>query len=173
MPAATLTAQDALARRIQPMVHEDQVHHLQRGDPMYLLGNAVVAIMAVIVLRHTAPLPWLLGWLAAILLATAGHGWMTWRQQGRADQIERQLRNVTRLSALSGLLWAAGVLLVYPGADDIHRALLIVMLAGMATIGTYRAHSAGRCAASENFALVAMPASITISRARWMSSAPG
>ena len=133
MPAAPPTNHDALALRIQPMVREDQVQHLQRSDPLYLLGNAVLAVMVTIALRDSAPLPWLLGWLAATLLTTAGHGWMTWRQHGRADQIDQQLRNVTRMSALSGLLWAAGVLRIYPGADDIHRALLIVLLGGMAT----------------------------------------
>ncbi|OYU81313.1 MAG: hypothetical protein CFE45_27930, partial [Burkholderiales bacterium PBB5] len=110
------------------MVREDQVHHLQRGDPLYLLGNAGLAVMTTIALHDAAPLSWLLGWLAATLLTTAWHGWMTWRQHGRADQVELQLRNVTRMSAVSGLLWATGVLLFYPEADDIHRALLIVLL---------------------------------------------
>ena len=115
------------------MVLADQASHLQRSDPLYLLGNAGVAVMAALVARDSAPLPWLLGWLAATLLTTAGHGWMTVRQRGRTDQAARQLRQVTHMSAVSGLLWAAGVLLIYPGADDIHRALLIVLLGGMAT----------------------------------------
>jgi len=133
MPAVPLTAHDALALRIQPMVLADQASHLQRSDPLYLLGNAVLAVMTTLVVLDSAPLPWLLGWLAATLLTTAGHGWMTWRQRGRTDQAARQLRQVTCMSAVSGLLWAAGVLLIYPGADDIHRALLIVLLGGMAT----------------------------------------
>ena len=115
------------------MVLADQASHLQRSDPLYLLGNAALAVMATLVARESAPLPWLLGWLAATLLTTAGHGWMTVRQRGRTDQAARQLRQVTHMSAVSGLLWAAGVLLIYPAADAIHRALLIVLLGGMAT----------------------------------------
>ena len=121
MPAAPQTAHDALALRIQPMVLADQASHLQRSDPLYLLGNAVLAVMTTLVVRDSAPLPWLLGWLAATLLTTAVHGWMTWRQRGRTDRAARQLRHVTHMSAVSGLLWAAGVLLIYPGADDIHH----------------------------------------------------
>jgi len=133
MPAAPQTAEDALAPRIQPMVLADQARHLQRSDPLYTLGNAVVAVMTTLTLRDTTPLPWLLAWLAAMLLATAGHGWMTWRQRGRTDSSARQLRNATRMSALNGLLWAAGVLLIFPGADYAHRALLMVLLSGLAT----------------------------------------
>jgi signal transduction histidine kinase/CheY-like chemotaxis protein len=133
MPAAPQTAEDALAPRIQPMVLADQARHLQRSDPLYTLGNAVVAVMTTLTLRDTTPLPWLLAWLAAMLLATAGHGWMTWRQRGRIDSSARQLRNATRMSALNGLLWAAGVLLIFPGADYAHRALLMVLLSGLAT----------------------------------------
>lgn len=133
MPAAPPTAPDALALRIQPMVLADQAHHLQRSDPLYTLGNAVVAVMTMLTLRDTTPLPWLPAWLAAMLLATAGHGWMTWRQWGRTDAPARQLRNATRMSAVNGVLWAAGVLLVFPGADYAHRALLMVLLSGLAT----------------------------------------
>ena len=133
MPAASPTPNDAFGLRIQPLVLADQARHLQHGDPLYLLGNAGLAVMTALVVRDSAPLPWLLAWLAVTLLTTAGHGWMTWRQRGRTDRPARQLRYVTHMSAVSGLLWAAGVLLVYPGADDLHRALLIVLLGGMAT----------------------------------------
>ena len=133
MPAAPPASDDALALRIQPMVLVDQARHLQRSDPLYTLGNAVVAVMTALSLRGTTPQRWLLVWLAAMLLATAGHGWMTWRQRGRTDQAARQLRNATRMSAVNGLLWAAGVLLIFPGADYAHRALLMVLLSGLAT----------------------------------------
>ena len=133
MPAALPPSNDALALRIQPMVLVDQARHLQRSDPLYTLGNAVVAVMTTLSLRDTTPQRWLLVWLAAMLLATAGHGWMTWRQRGRTDQAARQLRNATRMSAVNGLLWAAGVLLIFPGADYAHRALLMVLLSGLAT----------------------------------------
>jgi len=133
MPAAPPTADDALALRIQPMVRDDQARHLQRSDPLYTLGNAVVAVMTTLTLRDTAPLPWLLAWLAAMLLATAGHGAITWRQRGRSDAPDRLLRNATRMSAVNGVLWAIGVLLIFPGADYAHRALLMVLLSGLAT----------------------------------------
>ncbi|MEK8050928.1 hybrid sensor histidine kinase/response regulator [Ideonella sp. DXS22W] len=133
MPVAHPDTAADLALRIDPMVREDQVQHLRRGDPLYLLANAGLAVMVAVALRDSAPLPALLAWLAAIWLTTAWHGWMTWRQRGRSDQVDRHLRQVTWLSAVSGLLWAVGVLLVYPGADDIHRALLVVLLGGMAT----------------------------------------
>ena len=133
MPAAPPNDDDALALRIQPMVLVDQARHLQRSDPLYTLGNAVVAVMTALSLRGTTSQRWLLVWLAAMLLATAGHGWMTWRQRGRTDQAARQLRNATRMSTVNGLLWAAGVLLIFPGADYAHRALLMVLLSGLAT----------------------------------------
>ena len=133
MPAAPPASDDALALRIQPMVLVDQARHLQRSDPLYTLGNAVVAVMTTLSLRGTTSQRWLLVWLAAMLLATAGHGWMTWRQRGRTDQAARQLRNATRMSTVNGLLWAAGVLLIFPGADYAHRALLMVLLSGLAT----------------------------------------
>jgi len=115
------------------MVLADQARHLQRSDPLYTLGNAVAAVMTMLTLRDTAPRPWLLAWLALMLLATVGHGWMTWRQRGRTDAPALRLRNATRLSALNGVLWASAVMLIFPGADYAHRALLMVLLSGLAT----------------------------------------
>ena len=115
------------------MVLADQARHLQRSEPLYTLGNAVVAVMTAVPLRDSAPRLRLLLWLALILLATAGHGWMTWRHWGRTGQAARQLRNATWMSAVNGALWAAGVLVIFPGADYAHRALLLVLLSGLAT----------------------------------------
>lgn len=133
MPAASPVAEEALAHRVRPLVHEDQAQHLQRGAPLFVLGNAVAAVMTAITLRDTTARPVLLAWLAAMLLASAVRAWSIWRTPARGTAPAQALRAATRSAALTGLLWGVGVLLIFPGAGYGHRALLMVLLSGLAT----------------------------------------
>ncbi len=113
----------------------DLAGQLKRGAPWRLLGNAVVAVVVLALGRDGGPAPWLLLWLAVMLshLALGAWGpWGWWSKGGATLGATRRLQWVTLTETLTGLLWAAAELLMLPAADYTHRALLMVLLSGLA-----------------------------------------
>nr|WP_316641237.1 ATP-binding protein [uncultured Roseateles sp.] len=112
----------------------DLARHLKRGEPLRILGNTVVAIAVVVLMRDEAQLTWLATWLAVMLTHSAFNAraaWRVWRRPTRTDNAARRLRVVTRMEAGYGLLWLVAELLILPGSDYVHRGLLMVLLSGL------------------------------------------
>ena len=114
----------------------DLAGQLRRGAPWRLLGNAAVAVVVFALGRDGGPSPWLLLWLTVMLahLALAAWGpWGWWAKTGNNTiGAVRRLQLATRTETLTGLLWAAAELLMLSAADYTHRALLMVLLSGLA-----------------------------------------
>ena len=118
----------------ESLVKVDLAQHLKRGEPLRILGNAVVALAAAVAFRDTADSPTLACWLGAMLACAAFNGWAAWRVWSRplaAENTARRLRRVRRVEAVNGLLWMTGELLFLPGADYAQRGLFMVLLSGL------------------------------------------
>jgi len=131
----TLGAAESLgSSQRDALVVADLARHLKRGEPLRILGNTVVAITVVVLMRDSAQLTWLATWLAVMLAHSAFNAraaWRVWRRPTRTDNAARRLRVVTRMEAGYGLLWLVAELLILPGSDYVHRALLMVLLSGL------------------------------------------
>lgn len=131
----TLAPADSLgASQRDALVVADLARHLKRGEPLRILGNTVVAIAVVVLMRDEAQLSWLATWLTVMLTHSAFNAraaWRVWRRPTRTDNAARRLRVVTRMEAGYGLLWLVAELLILPGSDYVHRGLLMVLLSGL------------------------------------------
>ncbi|MBT9502695.1 MAG: hybrid sensor histidine kinase/response regulator [Burkholderiaceae bacterium] len=116
------------------LVAADLASHLKRTEPLRILGNTGVALAVVYLMRDSAPPAWLAIWFAAMLTHSAFNAWAAWRvwhRPTRTENAPRRLRAVVRAEAMNGLLWMAAELIILPGSDYTHRALLMVLLSGL------------------------------------------
>jgi signal transduction histidine kinase len=115
-------------------VRADLARHLKRSEPLRMAGNSLMALTVAAISRAAAPHAWIAAWLLAFLAHTAWCAWAAWRVWHRPTRLEnaaRRLRVVVRNEAINGVFWMLALLLLLPGSDPTHRALLMVLLSGM------------------------------------------
>jgi len=117
---------------------------LCRNAPLGLLATVINAPILAFVLRNMVPMTYLLVWLAAVYL-TAGLRYFQ-LARGRLDsmtpeQIGYWRTRFTILTALSGILWGATGIFLFPVGSGEHQAFLAFVLSGMAAgaVATYAA----------------------------------
>jgi signal transduction histidine kinase/CheY-like chemotaxis protein len=123
------------AARLEMRVVADLAGQLERSAPWRLIGNGAVACFVLALAWDGAQGLGLLSWLVLMLLhlSLAAWGpWGWWPAVPKAVDADRRLTLAARNELLTGLLWAAAELLILPGADYPHRALLMVILSGLA-----------------------------------------
>ncbi len=129
---------------------------LGRNAPLGLLATVVNSTILAFVLRNTAPLIFLLIWLAVVYL-TAG---LRYCQLGRyrlapltPSHVASWNKQFIILAALSGILWGMTGLFLFPGSSIEHQAFIAFVLGGMVA-GAAATYAASR----EAFIAFTLPA---------------
>jgi diguanylate cyclase (GGDEF)-like protein len=121
---ATDTDRRLLARRVD----------LLYDQSLWSLPGALVALVGLgLLLAEAVPRPALFLWMAAVAGVTLGRlalAWVHRRAEGRAAHPERWRLAFTVGAALSGVLWAAGALVVAPVASLPHWLAYLLWLGG-------------------------------------------
>ena len=115
-------------------VYAEQVAAVFRQLPIAVAVNFVNAGLTAAVLAPMAARPFLLPWLMAILLVTAGRLvlWLRYRRAAnRHENIHRWSRLATVSSFLTGLCWGVGGAVLFPIIPDLGKIFLTIVLGGM------------------------------------------
>lgn len=83
-------------------------------------------------------------WLAAMWTAVAFNARSTWRSQHEKSTVDNaafRLRASCRVEGLYGVLWMLAEVIILPGSDYAHRALMLVLISGL-TAGVIQSLSA-------------------------------
>ncbi len=122
------------ANDVTGAVYAEQVGAVFRQLPIAVAVNFVNASLTAAVLAPMAARPFLLPWLLAVLLVTAGRLvlWLRYRRAAfRPENIHRWSRLATVGSLLTGLCWGVGGAVLFPIIPDLGKIFLTIVLGGM------------------------------------------
>jgi signal transduction histidine kinase len=115
-------------------VYAEQVAAIFRQLPIAVAVNFVNAILTAAVLAPMGARAFLLPWLIAVLLVTAGR-LILWLRYRRAATPLENVRGRSRLatlgSLLTGLCWGVGGAVLFPILPDVGKIFLTIVLGGM------------------------------------------
>jgi len=115
-------------------VGSEQLKLLYEAIPIAMFATVINGLVLTVVLWNQVPGPRLLGWLAALILISAGryvlaHAYLT-SQATPPDQTPWQRR--FDLGVIVGALaWGGSVLVIFPAASAPHQILLALVIAGV------------------------------------------
>jgi two-component system sensor kinase FixL len=115
-------------------IRSDQMASFARQTPINSFVTTTTSAMAGVALWHAAPRGILMFWIGLIWAVALWHlyRWSRRRNQPRPPYVSsRGPRRVTFWAAVGGLLWGAGIVF-FPYLPDLHRLILMIMIAGMA-----------------------------------------
>lgn len=143
----------------QERVRAEQVSAVFQTLPVSFFTILVNSTIAAWVLRlEVAPAP-LAAWYAATWLMVALRAWSLWRFRRAAPgprEVPRWERVAVAGAWLSGTVWGAAAVLVWPAGSLVHQTFLVVLLAGM-TAGAVSSLGSLIPAALGFFALALLP----------------
>lgn len=108
-------------------------NHLFLGSTPALLTACVIAVLLVLSLWETGPHVTMIVWLVALVLVYALRIVVAREYQSlRPSDPGRWLIRFRVGTAISGIVWGIGVLLLFPASDVIGESLLAFFVAGLA-----------------------------------------
>ncbi|MDO8723559.1 MAG: hypothetical protein Q7J31_15225, partial [Syntrophales bacterium] len=125
-------------------LQSEQFKQLYRNAPMGLIATTLNSIMLVFVMRNLISHTTLFTWLTAVLLATVVRFFHLYRYRQHsltAQDIGNRNRWFVLLTALSGILWGAAGIFLFPDGSVAHQGFLVLVLGGM-TAGAVVAYAA-------------------------------
>lgn len=113
----------------------EQVRALSDALPViHVIHGAAAAVLGA-AMWHVLPAALIIGWLAAIAATTAGGLgiWLALRRGARSGcNTAALLRRIRISAAVQGLVWTAGVFLLFVPDDPAHQGFLALTVAGIA-----------------------------------------
>jgi signal transduction histidine kinase len=130
----------AVPRNRDLLIAAEQVRTQYGNMPTALISNAVVSAILCFVLRDVVPLPKLASWLSAEYVWVIGR-LVLWRQFKRANPPASNISSWRRYalagSALNGIIWGVGGLLLYVPGNLPSQFLLLIVQFGMGSGAAY------------------------------------
>ncbi|MBN8492073.1 MAG: hypothetical protein J0M00_11695 [Burkholderiales bacterium] len=120
------------------MLLADQVAAVQRTLPATVVGNLLLAALVVWALQGHVPVAALAAWVGLLALHCAANVWViaaTRRRPVTPRNAHRRARAGMRSALVLGLVWAGGILMLWPVADAAlpQKFLLIFLVAGVSS----------------------------------------
>jgi two-component system, sensor histidine kinase len=120
-------------------VEAEQARYLHRNVPTAALGGFIVVILVTFVFHDIVSTRSLLAWVGTFVVLTALRmiGW--WRYRGADFNVERQawLRQTALFAFVSGVLWGAGSLFLFPPGQLVYQFTFMITLVMMAIAGMF------------------------------------
>ena len=116
----------------------DQLAAVQRTLPATIAGNLLLAAMLAVALHGTVPAIGLSLWVGLVALHCAANVWVLRATRARpltARNAPRRAAAAVRSAGVLGLVWAGGILLLWPVGDASlpQRFLLVFLVAGVSS----------------------------------------
>jgi signal transduction histidine kinase len=134
--AMTANVVDLRNESVEIKVLIDQVKSLDASLVGSRLGSTFIVLLAVWFFRDHIPQLFLLMWLIAQLAFNGGYLWFGLRSRPipiNAQNASQRLRNNFIFSLVSGLLWGAGVLMMWMPDNFEKQMIVIFFIVGMAS----------------------------------------
>src|SRR5258708_19085556 len=114
-------------------VEAERISLLLRQLPIILGANIFNAALVALVLWPVVPSRGILFWAVAIILVAVLRGllWMRRRPPRTPDEVRHLTRLMVAGSAISGILWGVGLVLLFPDSL-LHQVFLAFVIGGMA-----------------------------------------
>jgi signal transduction histidine kinase len=122
----------------------DQANALQGNVLGLMAGNIAISVFVAWLLRDAAHPALVWGWFALQVSNGLFNGWAGWRVGRRPASprsAPRRLRAAAIASTISGLLWGAGVLLLWPPGQLELQLLIIFMVVGLTASALHSLHA--------------------------------
>ena len=126
------------------LVMVDQANALQGNVLGLMAGNIAITVFVAWLLRDAAHPALVWGWFALQICNCAFNGWAGWRVGRRPASprsAPRRLRAATIASTVSGLMWGAGVLLLWPPGQVELQLFIIFMVVGLTASALHSLHA--------------------------------
>ncbi|HWM71460.1 MAG TPA: hybrid sensor histidine kinase/response regulator [Steroidobacteraceae bacterium] len=127
-----------------PLVAAEQVRIQYRNMPTAIISNACVSLILCFTLRNSVPTTTLIGWLAAeyVWVASRFAQWRAfWRAQPAASNIARWRVNGIVGSAVNGIIYGVGGIILYVPGSLSSQFLLLIVQFGMGSGAIYASAS--------------------------------
>ncbi|TDP61533.1 signal transduction histidine kinase [Roseateles toxinivorans] len=134
MPAMQRMAPSTAAIPLEARILADQVTALQRTLPSIILGNTLTPLVVLVCVKGLVSTVALGSWFALQMLHSAFNAWAWWLTRHRPAHPRNapaRARAIIVASGLSGLLWAAGLVFLWPPERLDLQILLIFLIGGM------------------------------------------
>lgn len=119
---------------IRDRLYAEQIRQLYRQSAVSLIAAPIISFVLLVVLRGQVDDWMLVHWFLLVVVVTAGK-YMLVRRYQQAPKPEADARRWGRLhiecNLLSGLLWGAAALWLFPGESSAHQYFLALMIGGM------------------------------------------
>lgn len=129
-------------------LHAAQVEQLYYQASMGLYGSLVSSVLMVIVFWNRSPYSHVIAWWVAMMALYAIRHATVLKFRRSSTAIQEPAKWEMRFavySGISGILWAAGVVLFFPFSSPIHQAFVVIIIGGLCS-GTVVVYSPLRSA---------------------------
>ena len=120
-----------------PLVYAEQVRTQYASMPTSFMGSVFSSSLYLLVAHSVIPVWQWQTWLALMLLQAAGRAWL-WqafrKRQPQPSDMQRWGRWATCGSAVSGVVWGLGALLVFPPGDLEYQLFFMFLIASMGSL---------------------------------------